>query len=827
MEHPANCMVCELYKTCKQYKQPRHHVGSPKVDILLVGAQPPDSALGVMSDVGGDYLKTWMQWWDGSWAYTTVVKCAPPDRREPKQHEVEACRRYLQEDIEACNPEVIVALGSAALKALWPDGPTSIVKAKGAPIKIGNRWLIVTYSPAMHTSGRQDLTTEYTRVFELATQICEGNYQTDNPDIREVREQADYAKMLTQIQEASEVVIDVENPTSNQHDDPSRYTFWMTNPAVICLGVGTSPKQPVWVMRRQWITQDLLRLIAAKNVVGANVKHDLTALAWDVWPGFLDAIQSIDDTMLWHGSRDQNVWGNGLKELAEKYLGAAAWVWPIRQALDAERGRVVEARREQKSRQRTARHLGRPWAEEPIPWPTLADIDWATLREYNGRDVYYTMRLIQYLRERTEPAPVYRSLLVPGTLTLARMELNGVGADEQWRAGLEKAFEQKAVYLNERLHTFPEIKRILVKQGLSCDPNDPKTWFNPKSTPHKTALIEECNVEVTERTSTGAPKTDKRVVQALINEGFTVWKYVQALTTTRDRLSKFIRPLAHHIARDGRIHPNFKAIKVQTNSDVGADYSGGTETGRMAVSDPAMHNNVKDPIFRRMFRAAEGCVFLEMDHSAIEVRVVAWLAGCESLARMFESDRDVYVQMAEKMFKKKGLAKGSPERDLAKTGTLAKIYRQGSMGLAARAGISLQEAVEFQAAFDRDFPELDAWQQSVIKIARKGEVYTTVWGRQWTFDEKATDNEIVNRPVQSSATDLCFWQAINAPHKPRLLLFTHDSHLLEVRKEQVEEMLRAHKAWMENRDVLPVTMTVPLVIEAKMGENLGKMQVVK
>lgn len=516
-----------------------------------------------------------------------------------------------------------------------------------------------------------------------------------------------------------------------------------------------------------------------------------------------------------------------MKEMAEKYLGAAAWAWDVRRAKDAERARVIEARREQKTRQRAVEKAGRKWSEEPIPWPTFTDIPWDLLREYNGRDVYYTMKLIAMLRENFEPAPVYRSLLVPGTITLARMELAGVGADRRYRDGLEVAFEEKAKYLQAKLHTFPEVKRILVKQGLTCEPDDPKTWFNPKSTLHKTALIDECGVEVTETTATGAPKTDKRVVQALVEDGYLVWKYVQALTTTRDRLSKFIVPLRHHIARDGRIHPNFKAIKVVTSADEGSDYSGGTETGRMAVSDPAMHNQVKDAVFRRMFVAAPGCVFLEMDHSAIEVRVVAWLAGCEPLARMFESERDVYVQMAERLFRKQGLTKDSPERSLAKTGVLAKIYRQGAAGLAGRAGVYLHEAVEFQRDFDKQFPQLEQWQQEVIKSARRGDVYETVWGRRWTFDEKATDNEIVNRPVQSSATDLCFWQAINAPHKPRLLLFTHDSHLLEVRREQAAEVLAAHKAWMENREVLPVRVTVPLVVEAKTGENLGKMKVVQ
>jgi len=59
-----------------------------------------------------------------------ILKCRPPDNRDPKPEEIIACIPYLQRQIELINPEIIVALGAHAAKTLL-DTPKAIGQLRG------------------------------------------------------------------------------------------------------------------------------------------------------------------------------------------------------------------------------------------------------------------------------------------------------------------------------------------------------------------------------------------------------------------------------------------------------------------------------------------------------------------------------------------------------------------------------------------------------------------------------------------------------------------------------------------------------------------------
>jgi uracil-DNA glycosylase len=59
-----------------------------------------------------------------------IIKCRPPDNRDPKPEEIIACIPYLQRQIELINPEIIVALGAHAAKTLL-DTPKAIGQLRG------------------------------------------------------------------------------------------------------------------------------------------------------------------------------------------------------------------------------------------------------------------------------------------------------------------------------------------------------------------------------------------------------------------------------------------------------------------------------------------------------------------------------------------------------------------------------------------------------------------------------------------------------------------------------------------------------------------------
>ena len=62
---------------------------------------------------------------------TNIVKYRPPNNRDPKPDEIQACFNLLQQQIEIVNPQLIMVLGNIALRTLLPQAPAGITKARG------------------------------------------------------------------------------------------------------------------------------------------------------------------------------------------------------------------------------------------------------------------------------------------------------------------------------------------------------------------------------------------------------------------------------------------------------------------------------------------------------------------------------------------------------------------------------------------------------------------------------------------------------------------------------------------------------------------------
>jgi len=77
---------------------------------------------------------------------TNVVKCRPPDNRDPQPEELLACNEYLDGQIEAINPSIIVTLGRISMGRYVPGA--KITSVHGQMQNIGGRFIIPMYHPA-------------------------------------------------------------------------------------------------------------------------------------------------------------------------------------------------------------------------------------------------------------------------------------------------------------------------------------------------------------------------------------------------------------------------------------------------------------------------------------------------------------------------------------------------------------------------------------------------------------------------------------------------------------------------------------------------------
>jgi uracil-DNA glycosylase len=76
-----------------------------------------------------------------------VVKCRPPDNRDPRADEIAACRPYLGSQLELIRPKVVVTLGNFATKLLL-ETELGITKVRGKSYPMGDWYLVPTYHPA-------------------------------------------------------------------------------------------------------------------------------------------------------------------------------------------------------------------------------------------------------------------------------------------------------------------------------------------------------------------------------------------------------------------------------------------------------------------------------------------------------------------------------------------------------------------------------------------------------------------------------------------------------------------------------------------------------
>ena len=77
---------------------------------------------------------------------TNMLKCRPPNNRDPLPGEIAACQPYLDEQLETISPKVVVALGRYSFAKFFPN--EAIGKARGKPRRWNNLLVYPMYHPA-------------------------------------------------------------------------------------------------------------------------------------------------------------------------------------------------------------------------------------------------------------------------------------------------------------------------------------------------------------------------------------------------------------------------------------------------------------------------------------------------------------------------------------------------------------------------------------------------------------------------------------------------------------------------------------------------------
>lgn len=110
-----------------------------------------------------------------------VVKCRPPQNRDPRPDEIDACKGYLRTQLQLIQPKVVVTLGNFASKLLLRTD-TGITRLRGTAYEWWGRFLVPTFHPAAALRGSARVLAEMREDFQLVHAVIDGKLQRRSPD---------------------------------------------------------------------------------------------------------------------------------------------------------------------------------------------------------------------------------------------------------------------------------------------------------------------------------------------------------------------------------------------------------------------------------------------------------------------------------------------------------------------------------------------------------------------------------------------------------------------------------------------------------------------
>lgn len=270
---------------------------------------------------------------------------------------------------------------------------------------------------------------------------------------------------------------------------------------------------------------------------------------------------------------------------------------------------------------------------------------------------------------------------------------------------------------------------------------------------------------------------------------------------------------------DGRVHTTY-------NQTI-------TATGRLSSSDPNLQNiPTRSELGRTVktaFSAGEGSVFLAVDYSQIELRLLAHLSGDEHLVRAFNEGEDFHAETAARVF---GVPVSEVTPDLrsrAKAVNFGIVYGQQAYGLSQSLHISMAEARDMIDRYYEAYPGVRTFLDNVVARAKQTGYAETMYGRRRHIPElKAKNPQLrgfgertaMNHPMQGTAADIIKIAMARVSRRleeegfaAHMILQVHDELDFECPVDEAERLTTMVRDVMEH----VVDLRVPLIAEASTG----------
>ena len=424
-----------------------------------------------------------------------------------------------------------------------------------------------------------------------------------------------------------------------------------------------------------------------------------------------------------------------------------------------------------------------------------------------ARTAALTLALVAPLREcmaRENAANVFDGIEMPLVPVLAKMERAGMLVDPD-----------RLHSLSEGLATqIAEVERSI--RDLAGDET-----FNigsPMQLSHVLFDVMGLPTKGLKKTKRGYYSTNAKVLSDLARDH----EIVRLILDWREKSkikSTYLDTLGPLRRGDGRVHTTY-------NQTI-------TATGRLSSSDPNLQNiPTRSELGRTVktaFSAGEGSVFLAVDYSQIELRLLAHLSGDEHLVRAFNEGEDFHAETAARVF---GVPVSEVTPDLrsrAKAVNFGIVYGQQAYGLSQSLHISMAEARNMIDRYYEAYPGVRTFLDNVVARAKQTGYAETMYGRRRHIPElKAKNPQLrgfgertaMNHPMQGTAADIIKIAMARVSRRleeegfaAHMILQVHDELDFECPIDEVERLTAMVRDVMEH----VVDLRVPLIAEASTG----------
>lgn len=424
-----------------------------------------------------------------------------------------------------------------------------------------------------------------------------------------------------------------------------------------------------------------------------------------------------------------------------------------------------------------------------------------------ARTAALTLALVAPLRDRMareNAANVFDGIEMPLVPVLAKMERAGMFVDPD-----------RLHSLSEGLATqITEVERSI--RDLAGDET-----FNigsPMQLSHVLFDVMGLPTKGLKKTKRGYYSTNAKVLSDLARDH----EIVRLILDWREKSkikSTYLDTLGPLRRGDGRVHTTY-------NQTI-------TATGRLSSSDPNLQNiPTRSELGRTVktaFSAGEGSVFLAVDYSQIELRLLAHLSGDEHLVRAFNEGEDFHAETAARVF---GVPVSEVTPDLrsrAKAVNFGIVYGQQAYGLSQSLHISMAEARDMIDRYYEAYPGVRTFLDNVVVRAKQTGYAETMYGRRRHIPElKAKNPQLrgfgertaMNHPMQGTAADIIKIAMARVSRRleeedfaAHMILQVHDELDFECPIDEVERLTAMVQDVMEH----VVDLRVPLIAEASTG----------